>query len=90
MAKIAAMLVLAVLFGGCSGNYMTMQELEADALVTGDWSAVERRQRLMMLRRGGAPACPVGYVANCVDYGTDRRCSCVDQATFRNAMSGGL
>ena len=39
---VAALLIL----GGCSG-YQTLEQLEDEALVSGDWSAVEKREELI-------------------------------------------
>ena len=48
---------------GCA-PYPTMEELETEAMQTGDWSKVESRQRAIERRaeRRG-PTCPSGYVA---------------------------
>ena len=40
--KVILLLGLSVLMFGC-GSYQTLEELEAEALMTGDWSAVEKR-----------------------------------------------
>ena len=43
-----ALLVL-VLLGGC-GTYTSLEQLEATAMLTGDWSEVEKRERIIARR----------------------------------------
>ena len=75
--RILGVLVLGVL-AGCS-SYQTLEELEQEALVTGDWSAVEQRERILARRaaRHGL-VCPAGSVSYCETWaGLKGKCACV-------------
>ena len=66
----AAMLI------GCA-DLKTLEELELAALESGDWSAVEKRERALAKRRAReANACPSGYVLVCGSGVGHRRCQC--------------
>lgn len=55
----------------------TLEELEAEALATGDWAAVERRERTQ--RRLGLPGtqkCREGFAFVCIKNGMNEFCSC--------------
>lgn len=72
------MMILALLFvAGCSA-YVPLEQLEAEALVSGDWSKVEQRQMMLQRRESrNAPQCPPGTLGYCdVGIGGDR-CTCV-------------
>ena len=80
---VAALLIL----GGCSG-YQTLEQLEDEALVSGDWSAVEKREELIArqaLRNG--PKCPKGFTAYCETSVFDQRCSCVNSNLARSLLA---
>ena len=40
---------MVVVLGGC-GSYSTLEELEQEAMLTGDWSRVEQRERILAKR----------------------------------------
>lgn len=74
--KISGILLLVFLVA-CS-NQPTLGELEAEALQTGDWTAVEEREKL--LRRTGRLSdsdCPGGTVQMCVDDMGKETCRCL-------------
>ncbi len=80
-------IVAILLLCGC-GSVTPMAELERLALQTGDWSAVEQRER-MLLRRKASPdiTCPKGLVAVCrKDFGK-QTCGCLDRSAFWSAFS---
>ncbi len=53
---------LLLLLGGCA-SFASLEELEAQAMLTGDWSAVERRERIIARREAqDAVQCPSGAV----------------------------
>ena len=56
-----------------------MAELEAEAALTGDWSAVEKRERIdrKMGLTLGDPACKSGHVLVCANEGSRNECGCV-------------
>lgn len=78
MKTIVTAIALLVL-SGC-GSFTSLAELEAEALRTGDWSAVELRERQIARRNlQSTLQCPPGEIGYCVkDFG-DMRCTCVDQ-----------
>ncbi len=83
--KIPGLIVLCLL-AGCAAK-PTLEELEAEASITGDWSAVENRER--MNRRMGVQderQCESGYMLMCNKRSAKVLCSCVrpsDRAIFR-------
>jgi len=73
-------LILALcLLAGCTVG-PTLEQLESQALVTGDWSLVEKREAAIA-RRNTQPSinCPSGYIAYCETYRVRKPCSCVSQ-----------
>lgn len=80
-------IVLALcLLGGC-GSYHTLEELEQEALLTGDWSKVERRERILANRAARARlTCPGGYIRYCESHGLQDRCTCVDSDVARRML----
>ncbi len=81
--KFVGIMALCLLVG-CSAR-PTVDELEAEALGTGDWSAVEKRQR--MDRRMGlvdpSHQCPNGEVLLCSKKGENENCECVSSDIIR-------
>lgn len=76
-----------LLLGGCAAA-VPLAELERQAMLTGDWSAVERRERQMARRvevRG--PFCAHGFVRYCVDAGSRDRCTCITEQRLRDMFS---
>jgi hypothetical protein len=76
-----------ILLAGCAG-YTPLEELEAQALLTGDWSAVQRRERMQAGRNPqNSMQCPSGTIGYCVVYTSSRRCSCIDSAMMNVYLS---
>jgi len=73
---------------GCS-TATPMAELEAQALETGDWSLVEKRERQLARRkaRSGA-ACSRGATNLCVSKSGSLVCRCVDQVSVEGMLRG--
>ena len=74
--KISGVLILIFLVG-CAAR-PTLEELEAQAMATGDWSAVEKRE--LLLRRSGhriGSNCPDDTTLICVDEMGKERCDCL-------------
>ncbi len=83
--KRVGVLLLFICLGGC-GSYHTLEELDDQAILTGDWSEVEYREAKMARWRPSArAACPSGLMMYCVDPGGDKRCSCVSANSFRDS-----
>lgn len=80
-------LVLVCLLAGC-GTMAPLEELERQAFLTGDWSAVEARERMQLrqsMRR--SMQCPSGYMGYCeVEFGGER-CTCVERDAVRVILS---
>lgn len=82
-----ALLVL-VLLGGC-GTYTSLEQLEATAMLTGDWSEVEKRERIIARRnlRAGTQ-CPSGTVNVCQAGAARNRCACIKSDVLRTLLGG--
>ncbi len=69
---------------GCSAR-PTLEELEAEALATGDWAAVEKRER--MDKKWGVvqtdSACRDDYVMICQTKAAQEFCDCVSPHELR-------
>ena len=65
----------------------SLEDLEAEALRTGDWSLVEEREALIAKRNSRRPMqCPGGAVSLCERTVGLYRCQCV----AKGAMTGSL
>ena len=82
---VKGIIVLAlILLTGCAG-YTSLEQLEAQALVSGDWSAVERRERINARRNWYSNLrCPSGTIGYCELYLSANRCGCVDSRVIRS------
>ena len=82
------LLLLGVFFlTGCM-SMPTLEELEEQAFLTGDWTEVEKREKLIAKRdliRG--PQCPAGTTAYCEQRLTQKRCGGVSNAEMRAVLS---
>lgn len=75
-----------IFLGGC-GTFVSMDELEQQAMLTGDWSAVENRERIIAKREARkGPKCASGTVAFCESYVGSQRCSCVSSGSLREML----
>ena len=82
MVSICAFCVLA----GCS-TAPTLEQLEAEALVTGDWSLVEQREaRIARRKQRNGPSCPPGSIGYCQTFMSDKRCSCVSEEAVYSTL----
>ena len=81
--KFVAIMALCLLVG-CSAR-PTVDELEAEALVTGDWSAVEKRQRMnkRMSVVQSDSVCRGDKVAICETKSEQEFCDCVSPHDLR-------
>ena len=83
LLSLLAVLVIA----GC-GTVTPLAELERQALTTGDWSEVEKRERILLRRNMNHNiACPNGYIGYCVDRYGGPECSCIERAVFRASLT---
>jgi len=80
-------LILAVCFLSGCGALQSLEQLEEQALVTGNWSAVEARERSIQRRIESAPIqCPTGYFGLCELNMAVKRCACVSGRSFNSMM----
>ncbi|MEM7431104.1 MAG: hypothetical protein AAF351_04090 [Pseudomonadota bacterium] len=87
--KIIALSLLLVL-SGC-GHSLTMEELEAQALVTGDWSAVEEREAANQRRQARvAGSCPIGQVQVCESSMFNSNCLCMSGNSMQRSLRESL
>ena len=86
--KYITTLICLLALTGC-GTYVPMEELRAQALQSGDWSAVEKREAVLAkrdIRRG--TACPKGSMVMCQSRIGDEKCHCVDRNAMSRTMTG--
>lgn len=74
-----SILILALFFlAGCS-SFVPLEELEAQAVLTGDWTEVERRERIIARRNMRTSiACPPGTTGFCQSDFGQQKCGCVE------------
>ncbi len=79
--KMTSLIVLCFL-AGCATK-PSLEQLEDEAMVSGDWSAVEKRERSSN-RLGSVieQSCPHGHALICVKNGLREECECVDSRTI--------
>ncbi|MDX1500411.1 MAG: hypothetical protein R3176_10965 [Woeseiaceae bacterium] len=72
-----AVLTVLILAAGCATR-PSLEQLEQEALATGEWSAVEAREAaLARQERRLGPECPRGAVSVCYETGLAVDCGCV-------------
>lgn len=82
------LLFTAVLLVGCA-DLETLEELELAALQSGDWSAVERRERNIARREAQRGiSCPSRSIAVCEQRVRGSRCSCVSRDAVEDMLGG--
>ena len=75
-----------IFLGGCE-SFVSLEKLETEAMLTGDWSAVERRERIIERRKMRNTArCPVGAVAYCEPGIGRQECVCVDADVIHSLL----
>ena len=81
-------LVLVLLLAGCAGR-LTLAELTSEAMASGDWSEVEKRERV--IARSNAlfgQRCPEGRLLLCEEDGGGRVCECVSRSAGAGKVRG--
>ena len=77
-----AMLIIVLVLAGCASR-PSLEELEQEALVTGDWTAVESREQLLERRRDRVGySCPDEMTRVCIDDGAGDECYCVQPTGY--------
>ena len=78
---------LALVLAACA-TPPTLDELEFQALQTGDWSAVEKRERSMARRAvREIPDCASDLVPVCRDSWGENDCHCVSRRSIKEMFS---
>ena len=82
------LVVLGVLIlTGCA-SVQSLEQLEKQAFLTGDWSAVEQRHRIITKREAQRAAqCRTGFIAYCEKQMGMERCGCVKHEQIRSLLS---
>lgn len=81
-------ILVLLLLSGC-GTFTTLDQLEATAMLTGDWSEVEKRERIVERRKQRAgPQCPPGTIAYCQSHMSKNRCNCVKSGVIHSLLGG--
>ncbi len=85
--KIATVFILFFLVG-CAAR-PTLDELETQAFATGDWSAVEARERSIARRAARfGNQCPSGYISYCESHYGSTECTCLRRNSFQMTLTG--
>lgn len=75
MMKQVCLLAVLALFG-CTSQ-PTSEELESEALETGDWSGVDERERMTeRMKVAPKPKCPEHLMLLCIKDGEHEECFC--------------
>lgn len=70
-------LIAVMLLAGCASR-PSLEALEQEALVTGDWTAVENREQKLKRRQESSDVvCPGNQVKVCYEDGVRNDCHCV-------------
>ena len=71
---------------GCT-QMQTLEELERTAELTGDWSAVHERERVLARRASRKPPrCPPGLVSYCEKYAGSQRGTCINRNVMQSVF----
>jgi hypothetical protein len=82
--KTSCIVILTLVFAACA-TPPTLEELEFQALQTGDWSAVDRRERALSRRtKDHGLDCPKGLTTYCSEVLGRQQCSCVSRETVES------
>lgn len=67
---------------------VSLDQLETQALLTGDWTAVEKRERVIAKRKAREGIdCPAGLIGYCETFAFQRRCTCISSRTSRSIFA---
>ena len=86
--KVIGVLLVLFFLAGC-GSIKSMEQLELEASISGDWTEVEKRERILARRKEReGPSCPSGYIAFCEQNGSMKQCGCVTRQGMRDIFAG--
>ncbi len=84
----AGILLAAIALSACTAA-PTMEQLEYQAMLSGDWSEVEKRERLIERRASRrVQQCPTGYIAYCEKRLGENRCVCTEKSAIASLFRG--
>ncbi len=87
MRGIVIIFALCVLAGCSTGP--TLEQLEAEALITGDWSLVEQREaRIARNKQRSGISCPPGTIGYCKTFVSETECACVSRDGMYSLLNG--
>ena len=87
--ELAAIVALSAVLTAACAPLVALEELEAEALRTGDWTRVEQRERLLEKRAARQPSrCPAGTVNYCERFAGQLDCQCVSRSAFGHMLAG--
>ena len=86
MRNYLTVLICFSFLSACAGS-TPMAELEAQALASGDWSEVEKRERINARRSSKTIDCGRG-VAVCAKRGGKAVCHCVSRSSIQGILTG--
>ena len=82
--KAIGIFILILMLGGCAA-VPTLEELEDQAVLTGDWSQVEKRERIIARRQAREPLdCAKGYISYCETRIVNTQCKCLSHSVMRD------
>ena len=85
---LAGMIALGAGMTAACAPMPTLEELEAEALRTGDWTLVEQRELLIAKRNARRPMqCPSGMVSYCERQAGRLDCQCVSRSAFGDVIA---
>ena len=88
--KLVGVLIVGLALVACAPQ-PTLEQLEDQAMLTGDWSQVEKRERQIKRRAARDAAdnfvCPQDMAAICEKRFGDTRCTCVDRHSMRDIFA---
>jgi hypothetical protein len=82
------MLLTLMMLTGCA-SLTSLEQLESEAMVSGDWSKVDRRERSIEMRNlhRFVQQCPDGTASYCKTGVGSKRCDCVKTGTSQKFFS---
>jgi hypothetical protein len=84
--KTIAVLFLGFMLTGC-GPTPTLEQLEDQAFLTGDWTAVEKHERRAQRRQAQlAQVCSPDFVSYCMNGTRNSHCSCVSRQRLADLL----
>lgn len=71
----STIIIAVLILSGC-GSSPSLEELEEEAMISGDWSEVEKRERRLRQQNQVENDCESGMTLVCYDQGAGEECVC--------------